>query len=250
MGTQGVSQCFGCGVVGEGEEDTEDGNFYCFACWLIYHAARARLRRDSAHVQPARNFQDVSCAPGSAQHERSVQNVSFTFGQGPQLQRPGARTERCTVQNASSVFEQRAQRACTQITTRGAHAHDLEAELIQVDGWDSSSDSKDGRAVEGSEEHFDESEHVDGFTEEERSTDGEDGFGEEVDEIEGEGCRSPEGSDFAAEEGYEEDDSNAEEGHEEVWGEVQEALSTMGNEDYDETDLCARSQASRSSSSS
>jgi hypothetical protein len=27
-------------------------------------------------------------------------------------------------------------------------------------------------AVEGSEEHFDESEHVDGFAEEERSTDG------------------------------------------------------------------------------
>jgi hypothetical protein len=244
MGTQGVSQCFGCGVVGEGEEDTEDGNFYCFACWLIYHAAWARLRRNSAHVQPARNSQDVSCAPGSAQHERSVQNVSFTFGQGPQLQRPGARTERCTVQNACSVFQQRAQRACTQITTRGAHAHDLEAELIQVDGWDSSSDSEGGpdseggRAVEGSEEHLDESEHVDDLAEEERSTDGEDGFGEEVDETraseregcrssegsdfegenEGEGCRSPEGSDFAAEEGYEEDDSNAEEGHEEVWG--------------------------------
>ena len=79
----------------------------------------------------------------------------------------------------------------------------------------------------------------------------------EVDETrtsEREGCRSPEGSDFAAEEGYEEDDSNAEEGHEGVWGEVQEALSsmgvTMGNEDYDETALCARSQASRSSSSS
>ena len=50
MGSQGVSQCFGCGVVGEGEEDTEDGNFYCFACWLIYHAARARLRRDSAQA--------------------------------------------------------------------------------------------------------------------------------------------------------------------------------------------------------
>ena len=44
------------------------------------------------------------------QHERSVQDVSFTFEQRPQLQRPGARTERCTVQNASSVFEQRAQR--------------------------------------------------------------------------------------------------------------------------------------------
>jgi hypothetical protein len=42
MGTQGVSQCFGCGVVSEGEEDTEDGNFYCFACWLIYHAAHYR----------------------------------------------------------------------------------------------------------------------------------------------------------------------------------------------------------------
>jgi hypothetical protein len=270
MGTQGVSQCFGCGVVGEGEEDTEDGNFYCFACWLIYHAARARLRQDSAHVQLARNFQGVSSTPGSAQHERIVQDVSFTSGRRPQLQRPGARTERCTVQNASSVFEQRAQRACTRITTRGAHAHDLEAEFIQVGGWDASSDSEGSRAVEGSEEHFDESEHVDDLAEEERSTDCEDGFGEEVDETraseregcrrsegsdfegenEGEGCRSPEGSDFAAEEGYEEDDSNAEEGHEGVWGEVQEALSTMGNEDYDETALCARSQGSRSSSSS
>ena len=49
MGTQGVSQCFGCGVVGEGEEDIDDGNFYCFACWLIYHAARARLWPDHAH---------------------------------------------------------------------------------------------------------------------------------------------------------------------------------------------------------
>ena len=39
-----------------------------------------------------------------------------------------------------------------------------------------------------------------------------------AEESEGERCSSPEGSDFAAEEGYEEDDSNAEEGHEEVWG--------------------------------
>ena len=54
----------------------------------------------------------------------------------------------------------------------------------------------------GSEEYFDESEHVDGFAEEERSTDGEDGSGEEVDENEGEGGSGPEGSDFAAEEGY------------------------------------------------
>jgi hypothetical protein len=34
--------------------------------------------------------------------------------------------------------------------------------------------------VEGSEEHFDESEHVHGFAEEERSTDVEDGSDEEV----------------------------------------------------------------------
>ena len=76
------------------------------------------------------------------------------------------------------------------------------------------------------------------------------GFINFADESEGEGCCSPEGSDFAAEEGHEEGDPNAEEGHEEVWGEVQEALSTMGHEDYDETALSARSQASRSSSSS
>ena len=100
-------------------------------------------------MQPERNFQGVSCAPGSAQQGRSVQNVSFTFGNHAQR-----------------------------------------------------------------------------------------------------GDRALEGSDLAAEEGYEECDSNAEEGHEEVWGEVHEALSTMGHEDYDETALCARSQASRSSSSS
>jgi hypothetical protein len=104
------------------------------------------------------------------------------------------------------IFEQRAQQVCTQITTRAAHAHDLETEFIQVDGWDSSSDSEGGRAVEGSEEHFDESEHVGDLAEEERSTDGEDGFGQEVDETlenEREGCRSSEGSDY---EEYEEGD--------------------------------------------
>ena len=175
MGTRDVSQCFECGVVGEGEVDIDDGLFYCYACWLIYHAARARLRRDPTHVQP--------------------------------------------------------------ITTRAAHAHDLEAELIQVGGWDSSSNSEGGRAVEGSDEHFDEGEYVGDLAEEERSTDGEDGFGQEVDETrenerqgcrssegsdfegenEREGCRGPEGSDFAAEESYEEGGPDAEEGHEEVW---------------------------------
>jgi hypothetical protein len=97
-------------------------------------------------------------------------------------------------------------------------------------------------AVEGSEEHFDESEHVDGFAEEERSTDGEDGSGEEVDESEGEGCRGPEGSDLVAEEeeGYEEGGPNAEEGYEDLWDEVQEALSTMRHEEYDEAVLCTR----------
>jgi hypothetical protein len=120
--------------------------------------------------------------------------------------------------------------------------------------------------VEVSEEYFDESEHVDVFAAEERSSDG-----EEVDESEGadgsgpegsdfaaeegyeeDGC-GPEGSDFAAEEGYEEGGPDAEEGYEEVWDEVQEALSTMEHEEFDETaeaDLCARSQASRLSSAS
>ena len=102
--------------------------------------------------------------------------------------------------------------------------------------------------MEGSEEYFDESEHVDGFAAEERSSDG-----EEVDESEGEDGRGPEGSDFAAEEGYEEGGPDAEEGYEEVWDEVQEALSTMEHEEFDETaeaDLCARSQASQPSSAS
>jgi hypothetical protein len=120
MGPQGVSQCFGCGVVGEGEVDIDDGNFYCVACWLVYHAAQARLWQDTSHVQLARNLQGVAYAPGSAQHERSVEDVSLTLGRRPQLQRPGACTEH--------------QRACTQITTQAAHAHDLEAEFTQV--WD------------------------------------------------------------------------------------------------------------------
>ena len=53
------------------------------------------------------------------------------------------------------------------------------------------SDESDN-AVEGSEEYFDESEHVDGLAEEEV---------DETRENEGEGCRGPEGSDLAAEEG-------------------------------------------------
>ena len=89
MGTRDVSQCFECGVVGEGEVDIDNGLFYCYACWLIYHAARARLRRDTAHVQTARTFQGVSSAPGSAQHEQSVQDVSFASGRRPQLRRLG-----------------------------------------------------------------------------------------------------------------------------------------------------------------
>ena len=89
--------------------------------------------------------------------------------------------------------------------------------------------------MEGSEEHFDESEHVDDLAEEERSTDREDGYSEEVDESEGEDGLGPEGSDFAAEEGCEEGGPDAEEGHEEVWDEVQEALSTMEHEEFVET---------------
>ena len=53
--------------------------------------------------------------------------------------------------------------------------------------------------------------------------------------MDSEGDLDVEGSDLAAEEGYEEGDSNAEEGHEEVWDEVQEALSTMEHEEFVET---------------
>jgi hypothetical protein len=78
------------------------------------------------------------------------------------------------------------------------------------------------------------------------------------------GCCGPEESDFAAEESYgegdpdaeegyeeyEEDDPDAEEGYEGVWDEVQEALSAMEHEEFDDTTEadCARSQASRPSS--
>ena len=74
---------------------------------------------------------------------------------------------------------------------------------------------------------MDESEGEDG-----RSPEGSDFAAEEGYEEDGHG---PEGSDFAAEEGYEEGGPDEEEGHEEVWDEVQEALSTMGHEEYDET---------------
>jgi hypothetical protein len=40
-----------------------------------------------------------------------------------------------------------------------------------------------------------------------------------------EGCRGPEGSDFAAEESCEEGGPDTEEGYEDVWDEVQETLS-------------------------
>ena len=109
--------------------------------------------------------------------------------------------------------------------------------------------------MEGSEEYFDESEHVDGLAEEEV---------DETRENEREGYCGPEGSDFAAEESceegdpdaeegyeeYEEDDPDAEEGYEGVWDEVQEALSAMEHEEFDDTTEadCARSQASRPSS--
>ena len=35
-----VAQFFGCGVSGDCQVDDADGNYYCFACWLVYHAAQ------------------------------------------------------------------------------------------------------------------------------------------------------------------------------------------------------------------
>ena len=194
--------------------------------------------------------------------------VSLTFGRRPQLQRPQAAHAR----GCEAEFTQ----------VRG---WDTSSNSCAGDSAVEESDKGDS-AVEGSEEHFDESEHVDGLAEEERSTDCEDGFGEEVDEISRVrtrekdaavrrgvtlrrrrvvvGCCGPEGSDFAAEEScgegdpdaeegyeeYEEDDPDAEEGYEGVWDEVQEALSGMEHEEFDDTTEadCARSQASRPSS--
>jgi hypothetical protein len=72
MATHITTQCFGCGSVGEGEVDDADGNYYCFACWLVYHAARARLGRARAHMQSERNVQGVSCTP-------EVRNMSEAF---------------------------------------------------------------------------------------------------------------------------------------------------------------------------
>jgi hypothetical protein len=61
-------------------------------------------------------------------------------------------------------------------------------------------------------------------------------------------------SDHGAERGYAnggESDSRAEGGRGDVWGDVDEALSAVGSEDYNEADSCKpRSQDSRSSYSS
>jgi hypothetical protein len=47
-----------------------------------------------------------------------------------------------------------------------------------------------------------------------------------------------------------ESDSGAEWGEGDVWGDVEEALSIVGRDNYNEAGSCARSQVSHSSSSS
>ena len=75
-------------------------------------------RRVSAHVQPARNFQGVSSAPGSAQHEQRVQDVSFASGRRPQLRRLGTCKCAAWAQRAGCIL-------CTWTRARLAagHAH-------------------------------------------------------------------------------------------------------------------------------
>ena len=65
--------------------------------------------------------------------------------------------------------------------TRASGRRACEKEEREKEREKRESDESDN-AVEGSEEYFDESEHVDGFAAAGRSSDGEDGFGEEVDE--------------------------------------------------------------------
>jgi hypothetical protein len=64
MGTQGVSQCFGCGVVGEGEEDTEDGNFYnrhvTFRVYLLHPEVRSMS--ESFRMYLLHPDEDLSCS--------------------------------------------------------------------------------------------------------------------------------------------------------------------------------------------
>ena len=153
----------------------------------------------SAHVQPARIFQGVSFALESAQHEQSVQDVSFAHDREAEFTQVGG----------------------WDVSSDSDAGHSAVEESDRGDSVVEGSDEGDSD-VEGSEEHFDESEHVDDLAEEERSTDGEEGFGEEVDEISRVrtrekdaavrrgvtlrrrrvvvGCCGPEGSDFAAEE--------------------------------------------------
>ena len=107
-------------------------------------------------------------------------------------------------------------------------------------------------ALEGSEDGFAEGVFAgDDLEGEERSADGEDESRQEKDEREGEKCSGPEESGLAAEKGCDEGDSNSEEGQGEVWDDVGQALSTVGREDYHETNFCvSRSQPLRSSLSS
>jgi hypothetical protein len=121
--------------------DPADGHFYCVACWLVFHAANARLERASARSQPGRHVQGVSCAPGRAQHGRDVRSVSFALEQPQQMPLPGAHIGSCSVQNVFSAFGQHAQRARTRVHAQSAHVHGLDSDsdsdlvLLPIQIW-------------------------------------------------------------------------------------------------------------------
>ena len=220
-------------------------------------------RRVSAHVQPARNFQGVSSAPGSAQHEQTVQDVSFASGRRPQLQRLGVCKRASESENErredsreragearegerTRVREIERERECTRVSvakTRVGWPEEPQLRGVLMVRFRKSSNA---RRIAGMSQCV-------GYGVILRRTRRKmppvrRGVTVRRKRVEEDG-RGPEGSDFAAEEGG----PDAEEGHEEVWDEVQEALSTMEHEEFDETaeaDLCARSQASRPSSAS
>ena len=82
--------------------------------YLYLFISCVQLRLSSEDFQ--RNFQGVSSAPGSAQHEQSVQDVSFASGRRPQLRRLGTCKCAAWAQRAGCIL-------CTWTRARLAAGH-------------------------------------------------------------------------------------------------------------------------------
>ena len=92
------------------------------------------------------------------QHERSVQDVSFTFEQRPQLQRPGARTEMRSMSKAFRMYllHPDDDLSCGGSARASARARArMRGEKTRERARERRESDESDNAVEGSEEYFD-----------------------------------------------------------------------------------------------